>query len=95
VIRDFVPGRTRSCSTTRTWTPIDDLRFIRFFYEDTPSTRSFSSARTGAIDKSMGAIILKGIAPGDLTEADFIFAEGLPPELSDEPPKPETWTARS
>jgi Ca2+-binding RTX toxin-like protein len=83
VIRDFVPGTDQIVLDHEGMDAYDDLRFIRFNYEDTPSTLIRFLGEDGSVDKSMGGVVLKGIAPGEVTEADFIFAEGLPVDLSE------------
>jgi hypothetical protein len=84
VVRDFVPGTDQIVLDHEDMQSIDDLGVFRFFYEDTPSAIVGFIGENGMMDRSMGGIILKGIRPGDLTEADFIFEDALPPELLDE-----------
>jgi hypothetical protein len=84
VVRDFVPGTDQIVLDHEDMQSIDDLGVFRFFYEDTPSAIVGFIGENGMMDRSMGGIILKGIRPGDLTEADFIFEDALPPELVDE-----------
>jgi Ca2+-binding RTX toxin-like protein len=88
VIRDFVPGTDQIVIEHDGMADLADLRFIRFNYEDTPSALIRFLGDDGAVDKSMGGVVLKGVMPDDLSETDFIFGLPLPAEAEEDDAAP-------
>ena len=84
VIRDFVQGTDQIVIDHEGMDAIEDLRFVRFNYEDTPSALIRFRGEDGAVDKSMGGIIVKGVPHTDLGATDFIFGDPQPPETDQE-----------
>lgn len=82
VIRDFVPGTDQIVVDHRDMESFDDLRLIRFDYENTPSTLVRFLGPNGSVDKSMGGIVLKGVQREEVSEDDFLFDD--PQALWDE-----------
>jgi hypothetical protein len=80
VIRDFVPGTDKIVIDDDDMGSFASLRFIRFNYDGTPSALIRFLDEDGAVDKSMGGGVLEGLAPGDLSEEDFILGETTIPE---------------
>jgi len=84
VIRDFVQGTDQIVIDHEGMDAIEDLRFVRFNYEDTPSALIRFRGEDGAVDKSMGGIIVKGVPHTDLSATDFIFGDPQPSETDQE-----------
>ncbi len=80
VIRDFSQGEDQIVFDHQDVLILEDLRFVQYDFEDEPSTLIRFLGDDGAIDKSLGGIVLKGVAPTDLSEEDFHFGE---PQIED------------
>jgi hypothetical protein len=89
VIRDFVPGTDQIVLDHEGMDAYDDLRFIRYMYEDTPSLLIRFLDADGVVDRTMGGVVLKGIDPEGMSERDFLFELPPPPEETPEPPPEE------
>jgi hypothetical protein len=63
VIRDFVTGTDQIVLDDEGMDAYDDLRFIRFNYEDTPSTLIRFIGEDGSVDKSMGGVRSASVGP--------------------------------
>jgi hypothetical protein len=85
VIRDFVPGTDQIVLDHEGMDAYDDLRFIRYMYEDTPSLLIRFLDADGVVDRTMGGVVLKGIDPDEMSERDFLFELPPPPEETPEP----------
>lgn len=82
VIRDFVPGTDQIVIDHHDMETFDDLRLIRYNFENTPATLVRFLGPNGSVDKSQGGIVLKGVLREEVSEDDFLFDD--PQALWDE-----------